>query len=104
MAKFKKGQSGNPNGRPKGSVNRSTEQMKLTIARAVNDQLSELKRDLDAIRKEDPAKAMALSIKLMDYVLPRLKAMDVKLDAEVKQTIEEIKVEIIEKEKKDEKE
>ena len=101
MAKFKKGQSGNPNGRPKGSLNRSTEQMKLTIARAVNDQLSELKKDLDEIRKDDPAKALALSIKLMEYTIPKLKAMDVKLDADVRQSIEEIKVEVIEKQNKD---
>jgi len=94
MPKFKKGQSGNPNGRPKGALNRSTEQMKLVIARAVNEQLSELKKDLDAIRKEDPAKALAISIKLMEYTIPKLKAMDVKLEADVKQQIEKITVEI----------
>lgn len=94
MAKFKKGQSGNPNGRPKGALNRSTEQMKLVIARAVNEQLSELKKDLDAIRKEDPAKALAISIKLMEYTIPKLKAMDVKLEADVKQQIEKITVEV----------
>lgn len=81
-------------GRPKGSLNRSTEQMKLTIARAVNEQLSELKKDLDEIRKEDPAKALAISIKLMEYTIPKLKAMDVKLEADVKQQIEKITVEI----------
>jgi hypothetical protein len=81
-------------GRPKGSLNRSTEQMKLTIARAVNEQLSELKKDLDEIRKEDPAKALAISIKLMEYTIPKLKAMDVKLEADVKQQIEKVTVEI----------
>lgn len=100
MAKFEKGNT--LGGRKKGSLNRSTEMMKLTIARAVNHSLSELQKDLDEIRKENPAKAMELSIKLMDYVLPKLKSMDVKLDADVKQTIEQIKVEVIEKEKKDE--
>lgn len=100
MAKFEKGNK--LGGRKKGSLNRSTEMMKLTIARAVNHSLSELQKDLDEIRKENPAKAMELSIKLMDYVLPKLKSMDVKLDADVKQSIEQIKVEVIEKEKKDE--
>lgn len=99
MPKFEKGNKFGK-GRPKGALNRSTEQMKLTIARAVNNQLSEIQKDLDEIRKKDPAKALQMSIKLMDYVLPRLKAMDVKLDAEVKQQIEQIKVEIVEKDDK----
>lgn len=90
---FKKGNKYGK-GRPKGSLNRSTEQMKLTIARAVNEQLSELKSDLDKIREEDPAKALAISIKLMEYTIPKLKAMDVKLEADVKQQIEKVTVEI----------
>lgn len=91
----------NRKGRPKGAYNRSTEEMKLTIARAVNHQLSELQTDLDNIRKENPAKALELAMKLMEYTLPKLKSMDVKLDADIKQTIEQIKVEVIQKEKTD---
>ena len=88
----------NRKGRPKGAYNRSTEEMKLTIARAVNHQLSELQSDLDKIREDNPAKALELAMKLMEYTIPKLKSMDVKLDADVKQTIEQIKVEVIQKE------
>jgi hypothetical protein len=35
----------NKNGRPLGALNRSTEQMKLTIARAVNNTLDTIQKD-----------------------------------------------------------
>jgi len=94
MAKFKKGQSGNPNGRPKGSLNRSTEQMKLTIARAVNSSLNSLQEDLERIRKEDPEKAIQLSTKLLEYTLPKMKSIDMNANIELNTKIEEITINI----------
>ena len=49
-------------GRPKGAINRSTEMMKLTIARAVDNTLNTLSADLEKIRKEDPERAIELEI------------------------------------------
>ena len=36
-------------GRPAGAINRSTEEMKLTIARATNNVLSTINKDLEEI-------------------------------------------------------
>jgi hypothetical protein len=94
MARFKKGESGNPKGRPKGAINRSTEQMKLTIARAVNNSLNSLQEDLERIRKEDPEKAIQLSTKLLEYTLPKLKSVDMNAQIELNTRIEEITINI----------
>jgi len=94
MARFEKGQKGGP-GRPKGKLNRSTEQMKLTIARAINHQLDNIQADMDNIRKENPAKALELAIKLMEYTIPKLKSMDMKMDADITAKIEKLEIEVI---------
>jgi hypothetical protein len=94
MAKFEKGQKAGP-GRPKGMLNRSTAQMKLTIARAINHQLGQLQKDLDEIRKENPAKAMELAIKLMEYTIPKLKSVDMNIDADITAKIERLEIEVI---------
>lgn len=87
----------NRGGRPKGSSNRTTEMMKKNVARAANYGLDFLKEDYQKLRKEDPAKALTLLLKLLEFSLPKLKAMDVNLEGEIKNTIESIKVEIVEK-------
>lgn len=94
---FKKGKdwNGNQFGRPKGSQNRSTEMMKINIQRMINEGLDFMKEDYHTIREDDPAKALALLLKLMEYSLPKLKSVDVQLEADVKNTIEQIKVEIV---------
>ena len=78
----------NRNGRPAGAVNRSTEQMKLTIARAVNNTLDTITKDLEEIKKRDPEKAIDLALKLMEYTLPKLSRTEMK--AEIDQRIQQI--------------
>lgn len=79
-------------GRPKGALNRSTEMMKLTIARAVDNTLNTLSADLEKIKKNDPERAIELALKLMEYTLPKLSRTEVK--AEVEQRIQQITVNI----------
>jgi hypothetical protein len=81
-------------GRPKGSPNRSTEMMKVNIARAVNMGLDYLKEDYEKIRQEDPAKALAILTKLMDFTLPRMKSVDMEIKGEITNKIEKITIEI----------
>lgn len=91
MGKFEKGHQLSK-GRPKGALNRSTEEMKLTIARAVNNTLNTISKDLEEIKKRDPEKAIDLALKLMEYSLPKLSRTEMK--AEIDQRIQQISVNI----------
>jgi hypothetical protein len=86
-------------GRPKGAINRSTEMMKLTIARAVDNTLNTLSADLDKIRKDDPERAIELALKLMEFTLPKLSRTEMK--AEIDQRIQSISVNITKSGSKD---
>jgi hypothetical protein len=79
-------------GRPKGAINRSTEMMKLTIARAVDNTLNTLSADLEKIRKDDPERAIELALKLMEFTLPKLSRTEMR--AEIDQRIHQISVNI----------
>jgi hypothetical protein len=85
----------NRSGRPVGALNRSTEQMKLNLARATNNTLNHLSEDLEKIRKKDPEKAIELALKLMEYTIPKLSRSEIK--AEVNQRIEQITVNVTQK-------
>jgi len=86
-------------GRPKGAINRSTEMMKLTIARAVDNTLNTLSADLEKIRKDDPERAIELALKLMEFTLPKLSRTEMK--AEIDQRIQSISVNITKSGSKD---
>lgn len=91
MGKFEKGHKLSK-GRPAGALNRSTEMMKLTIARAVDNTLNTLSADLEKIRKSDPERAIELALKLMEFTLPKLSRTEMK--AEIDQRIQQINVNI----------
>ena len=96
MAKFEKGNK--LGGRKKGSLNRSTEMAKVTLARLANTGLNNITEDLEKIRKKDPAQAAQIYLKLLEFVVPKLKSVEMKVDAEVNHKVEQIKVEIVQKE------
>lgn len=81
-------------GRPKGSPNRTTEQAKLTIQRAVNGILDTMQSDLQEIKKRDPVRAMELAIKLLEFSVPKLKSIDMNATMEIDQRIHQITVNI----------
>jgi len=91
MAKFEKGHTLSK-GRPVGAMNRSTEQMKLTLARAANKTLDTISEDLEKIRKDNPEKAIDLALKLMEYVMPKLSRTELK--AEIETRVQQISVNI----------
>jgi hypothetical protein len=86
MAKFEKGHK-LATGRPKGALNRSTEQAKLTIARIANRGLDNISEDLEKIRKSDPIEAAKLYLKLLEYIVPKKAQMEIsgQLDHRIQQ-------------------
>jgi hypothetical protein len=93
MAKFEKGHQ-LAKGRPPGALNRTTEQMRLTINRAVNNTLNTIQSDLEELKKTDPVKALELSMKLMEYAMPKMRSIDLKGSIEVEAKIQQISVNI----------
>ena len=93
MGKFEKGHK-LATGRPKGALNRSTEEMKLTISRAVNNTLSTISKDLEEIKKRNPERAMELALRLLEYTMPKLKSVDINGSLQVEQRIQQITVNI----------
>ena len=79
-------------GRPKGALNRTTEQAKLSISRIANYGLENFKEDLDKIRAENPIEAAKLSIRLLEFIVPKKASMEVK--AQIDQRIQQITVNI----------
>ena len=79
-------------GRPRGSINRSTEQAKLTIARVANRGLNNIQEDLDKIREKDPIEAAKLYLRLLEYIVPKQRAVEMR--AELDQRIHQITINI----------
>jgi hypothetical protein len=96
---FKSGKEwkGNGGGRPKGATNRSSEMQKVNIQRMINEGLDFMKEDYHKIREEDPAKALNLLVKLLEFSIPKLKSVDMEVKAEVNTKLEKLQIEIIQR-------
>jgi hypothetical protein len=94
MAKFEVGNK--MGGRKPGSLNRSTEQAKLTIARLANRGLDNIMEDFEKIRKENPIEAAKLYLKLIEYIVPKKSSIDI--SGEVNHKVQQISININRKE------
>ena len=59
--------------------------------------MDNISADIDEIRKENPIKAAEIYLKILEYVVPKLRSVDMKVDAEVNAKVEQIKIEVIQK-------
>ena len=84
MALYRKGESGNPNGRPKGATNKSTEKIKEAYTMLVEHNLDNITDWISEIAKDNPEKALDLLIKLTEYVIPKLARSEVNAEIQTK--------------------
>lgn len=69
---FKKGQSGNPKGRPKGSKNLTTEQIRDAFQALIESSLPDIQKWLKQVAKDNPEKALSIVERYSDFILPKL--------------------------------
>ena len=73
---FTKGNSGNPLGRPKGSLNHSTKEVRELLSSALDT--NKIKEMLERI--EEPTEYINAISKLLPYCIPKVKPIDAEMD------------------------
>ncbi len=92
--KFKKGESGNPGGRPRGVKNKDTMQLREMITDFLQGNFEEVQKSFNELPPKDKAK---LYCDLLQYGVPKLQAVHVETDfdnlsdEQLRSIIEELK-------------
>lgn len=82
--KYKTGQSGNPNGRPKGSKNKTGGELRERIISFLSDEFENVQTSFSELQ---PREKVKLYCDLLQYGLPKLQAIS--LDAQIEGMTEE---------------
>lgn len=93
---FTKGVSGNPSGRPKGSNNKISENLRIKINEFLNNQFDPIIKDLECLPLKDRIK---LYCDLLQYALPKMQATsyEINFDDLSEQQLDEILQKLINK-------
>ena len=81
---WQKGQSANPNGRPKGRPNASTESIKKYYMDLLDGNLDNIQEWLDRVSENDPKGALDFLIKLSPFVVPKKTETDLTVENPLK--------------------
>jgi len=74
---MKKGQTNNPSGRPKGTPNKITADLRTKINAIVENQIDHIEADLQAL---EPKERLQIVEKLISYCVPKLQAQTFEID------------------------
>ena len=85
-------------GRPKGSPNKENKELREAIQAIVNGAIPDVVAVLAEMRESNPVKYTENVLKLMEYVIPKLRASDTNLSID-SESLGSIKIEVITKEK-----
>ena len=81
---FEKGQSGNPKGKPKGSVNKSSSRIRDAFALLLEDNIDQITSDFQEL---EPEKRVKLFLDMAKYIVPTLKATELDVGKNLKDTL-----------------
>lgn len=85
---FTKGESGNENGRPQGAKDKVQSKIKQAFQSLVEGNLTNIETWLNEVAAKDPAKAIELLLKLSEFILPKIKTIDLTAAINTPQIIE----------------
>lgn len=74
---FKKGESGNPEGRPKGTPNKTSTEIKQTLNDILCNEIEAIPERLNQLSDKD---RLDIVIKLLPYILPKQKELEITND------------------------
>lgn len=74
---MEKGHTNNPNGRPKGTPNKVTSELKAWLVELIEGNHEQIKADLQAI---EPEERIRLLFSILPYIIPKQQAVSGKLE------------------------
>lgn len=77
---MEKGHTNNPNGRPKGTPNKVTSEIKTWLAELLEESHDQIKSDLKAV---DPEARLRLLFSLLPYIIPKQQTISEKTQVEL---------------------